>query len=748
MENKNQNTLSDVILHHKDLFMWLGIICLIALGSIFWDTEWFRASILQIPEKFDWTVYPIEKVPNWSDWWKNYRTLKYSDISSSDLIPIPKYSDSLGWNWSSDLSLWSKEKNAKITYAVVYLWNYNIDNRYEESGSHPAVDILAPIWTPIRAIANWKIIKVVESSAWFWKHVILEMPNVPDVNWAWGKATYYASYCHLSEISVKEWDIVKKWQILWKTWNSWTSTTPHLHFQIDRGSLWWYPYWPFTSTEMYAANLNFFTAIREGLWQQNAKTNTINPMKWLEANLDNSFSWTVKPTKPNSSDTSLAEIKISGDSEFIGSVSLTLAALNKSWDLIDTYAWWSDISISSTSNSARFSKKLKFNDWIATVMIMNQTAEEFDFVVQVWSDKYTKTLTSKVKEEVVDKPTEPEETIDPKTEDNIPQEAWDIDNKVDILIMWSQKVNVNEVVTLDVYVNEKGTNAFAEVVRDYAIDLSGVWKLNSYILRKNDFVSSKAKLQFSSDKAWKAIININWQDFKIITESKTEVASLNSDISTKPEDSNTSTWTAELASTGSTESWAVTNSWATTDNEPTEESVFTDVDSDNINFKAISYLKSLWVVWGYPDWSFKPNKVVSRVEALKMIFAALQINTDDASTLPFSDTVQDAWYSKFVGSALTKKIVKWYSNWTFKPSQEVNRAEYYKILLLSAWIDTQAVNSDPYEDVPADSWFWSYVGFVKESKLSDAVGEFFPSEWVSRAEVAESIYRLLKMLWL
>ena len=178
-----------------------------------------------------------------------------------------------------------------------------------------------------------------------------------------------------------------------------------------------------------------------------------------------------------------------------------------------------------------------------------------------------------------------------------------------------------------------------------------------------------------------------------------------------------------------------------------KENAFTDVSPENKNYEAIKYLKDNWVIWWYADWSFKPEKTVSRVEAVKMIFAWLKIWTENAKQLSFSDTTNNAWYSPFVWKALEKWIVKWYSNWSFKPSKSVNRSEYYKILLLSAEINPSVPTSNPYLDVDKNAWFAPYIWFMKDANLVKVNWEnFFPAEWVSRAEVAESLYNLIKFL--
>ena len=772
---KLESLKQDIFSKHKDLFLWLFVVCWIAILSIAWNTEWFRASVIKIPEKFNWTVRPVEKIPNWFTWWWDNKTTKFWDISVNNLIEMPSYNISIWWKNAGEIYQQNSEKNAKLTYAVVYLGNYQ-NSREEYSWSHPAVDIRIPVGTPIRSVANGKVIKVINSNVWFWNHIVIEMPSVPNYPDNSKNVTLYASYSHLDETLVSVWDIVRKWQLIWKSWNSWTSTTPHLHFQIDSKVAKWYPYWPFTSKELYAANMSFFSAISNWFKQENAIENTINPMRWVESHLD----WNIEWIEQASSDQSVFdEFKIISSDQFTidSRLALTIIAQDKQWRIITDLKSSTDIEVSSTSNNARFSKNLRFKNWIATVYITSQTEEEFEFKINYKNKTFSKNIKSlkvdvkedsevvakdeqadtnennvvidkdkvatinneqKINEEieVVEKEEVKEEVkVVEKQEakkEVIPDEAFEIDENIKILFSWETDVFVWDKLNIDIFINDLDW-AFADINRDYAVDVAWVWKVNQYLLRKTDFVWSKIRIQFSSENKWNSIVSLNWVDFEIKVKEKPVVVVETPEVIEEDE---------EIGDESQMHASAETKE------DPIEENkdLFTDVNTNHVNYQAIKFLKETWVISGYDDWSFKPNKIVSRVESVKMIFKALKIDSVKNVQLPFSDTDDNAWYSEFVWAALNKKIVKWYSDWTFKPANEVNRAEYYKILLLSAWINVDEATSDPYNDVPYNAWFGSFVNYVKANNLSDANLKFYPSNWVSRAEVAESIYRLVRLL--
>ncbi len=174
------------------------------------------------------------------------------------------------------------------------------------------------------------------------------------------------------------------------------------------------------------------------------------------------------------------------------------------------------------------------------------------------------------------------------------------------------------------------------------------------------------------------------------------------------------------------------------------ESLFSDVDSSHTNFKAIKYLKENEIISGYEDGSFKPEKTVSRVEALKMILLGLDIEITPVLDLGFPDTSNQQWYSNYVGTAVSKGIAKGYPDGTFGPGNTVNRAEYIKILLGSARIAPDSVSEDPYADVSADAWFSPFVNYSKVKNIFPLTTNLFEGgKGVTRAEVAETIYRLI-----
>ena len=174
-------------------------------------------------------------------------------------------------------------------------------------------------------------------------------------------------------------------------------------------------------------------------------------------------------------------------------------------------------------------------------------------------------------------------------------------------------------------------------------------------------------------------------------------------------------------------------------------SIFSDVESTATYFNALQFLKDNNVITGYPDGSFKPGNVVSRVEALKFILKGADVGLLDVRRLPFKDTDVNAWYANYIATAFNKSIVDGYPDQTFKPGNTVNKAEFLKMLLLATGtnVDTN-VTTDVFSDVGKDTWYAPYVKYAKDKNLISVTGNNFgPNDGMTRSDVAEVIYRMV-----
>lgn len=177
--------------------------------------------------------------------------------------------------------------------------------------------------------------------------------------------------------------------------------------------------------------------------------------------------------------------------------------------------------------------------------------------------------------------------------------------------------------------------------------------------------------------------------------------------------------------------------------------IFADVGGSSSFYDAIKYVKQQAVFGGYKDGTFKPDQVISRVEVLKVALKTANrqlLNTN--GTLTYADIDPNAWYVPYIATAQQNGIASGYIGGFFRPNQNVTRSEFLKILLLSAPVSIEPVVSEaPYSDVKVDDWYAVFAQFAKQKNLlPHAEDGFKPNEEITRAEVAEIIYRLLLVM--
>lgn len=174
---------------------------------------------------------------------------------------------------------------------------------------------------------------------------------------------------------------------------------------------------------------------------------------------------------------------------------------------------------------------------------------------------------------------------------------------------------------------------------------------------------------------------------------------------------------------------------------------FNDVTKDHPNYEAIMDLKTRGIISGYQDGTFKPDKEVNRVEAIKIILLGVGVDTSKTTLHTFSDTSSNGWYAAYLNKAFELAIVKGYDDGTFKPDQTVNLAENLKMLLKAEniTISTTEPAEDPYADTPKDAWYANYVLYAKDHNLIDTNTEnmVFPGQGMTRGKLAELIFRMI-----
>lgn len=157
--------------------------------------------------------------------------------------------------------------------------------------------------------------------------------------------------------------------------------------------------------------------------------------------------------------------------------------------------------------------------------------------------------------------------------------------------------------------------------------------------------------------------------------------------------------------------------------------VFTDVSTGSKYYEAVNRLSELGIINGYEDGSFRPDNNVTRAEFSKIIVGMMNKATEAKSTPPssaFDDVNQVQWCIPYVNYLTANGVIKGYADATFRPSNIITYAEAATIICRVLGYDEATVGY---------SWPANYMNEAAALELSDTAHS--ASDPVTRAVVAE-----------
>jgi len=129
---------------------------------------------------------------------------------------------------------------------------------------------------------------------------------------------------------------------------------------------------------------------------------------------------------------------------------------------------------------------------------------------------------------------------------------------------------------------------------------------------------------------------------------------------------------------------------------------FWDVPKDSPFCKAIELMSYRGVFEGYPDGSFRPYNDINRAEATKVILLALDydIMSNNGSNLGYWDVITNEWYMPYLRTAQREGVATGYPDGSFRPGSTINRVELLRVFLEATDINVPHCNYSPYADTP------------------------------------------------
>ena len=168
------------------------------------------------------------------------------------------------------------------------------------------------------------------------------------------------------------------------------------------------------------------------------------------------------------------------------------------------------------------------------------------------------------------------------------------------------------------------------------------------------------------------------------------------------------------------------------------KSSFTDVSSSLWYANYVAYLEKYDIIVGYDDGTFKPEEHITRAEFLTMCvrFYSLFDKVSSGNSNKFTDVSSSHWAYKFINNATAMDWIKGYADGTFKPDNNITRAEVVAIVnrVTDREADTEYVNKNlsslnHFRDL-MDKTYWAYYDIIEAANTHTAFDDSDGEIWV------------------
>ena len=168
---------------------------------------------------------------------------------------------------------------------------------------------------------------------------------------------------------------------------------------------------------------------------------------------------------------------------------------------------------------------------------------------------------------------------------------------------------------------------------------------------------------------------------------------------------------------------------------------FTD-DSEITYKEAVDVISALGVVDGYSDGDFRPDDVLTRGAAAKiicnLILGPTTASALSAGTAPFKDVPVTNTFAGYITYCSQQGIISGYADGTFRPTGTLSGNAFMKMLLGALGYDSSI------EGYTGANWQFSVIKQASGICLDDGNDEFVGSQAVTRQEAALYAFNMLQ----
>jgi len=152
-------------------------------------------------------------------------------------------------------------------------------------------------------------------------------------------------------------------------------------------------------------------------------------------------------------------------------------------------------------------------------------------------------------------------------------------------------------------------------------------------------------------------------------------------------------------------------------------------------------------LYGYPDYTVKPEQSITRAEAASIFYRLLQDKYMEGEEISgFNDVDDDEWFAPAINRLAELGIILGYANGSFRPNAPITRAEFATIA--ARFDNLSPVDGIVFDDVSENHWAIDFIHSAYAAGWVDGYedGTFLPEKNISRAEVVKIVNTMLNRL--
>lgn len=171
------------------------------------------------------------------------------------------------------------------------------------------------------------------------------------------------------------------------------------------------------------------------------------------------------------------------------------------------------------------------------------------------------------------------------------------------------------------------------------------------------------------------------------------------------------------------------------------QTTFSDVQANSEMGQAVSNLVNRGIISGYKDGTYRPNQVITRAQAAKILAGVLQLDTAN-TPVAFTDVPVSYEHYEAITALAEKKILNGYTDGTFKPNEPITRAQMAKILA-NAFEFSSVFETLPFTDVNVHTESFHYINALYSYAITTGTSAttYSPGNRVTRGQLAVFITR-------